>query len=177
MTVPARRAEELTKSDLLIVWQVLSDRRAAYDAMMWQTPALGMTAQAFLLTLSLGSGSSSAARIASAALSALISLMVVQLLAKHRRNEFLDSLCLETLESDLRFDRDVGFRPHSKNRYSPEQIQLARDSAWTVLCGPDSFWDMSSFKVWCYGQYLFMVAALGIILVVLIGQERIFTTL
>jgi hypothetical protein len=160
---------EIGTTELIAVWQTVAARRQSYDAMMWQTPALGMTAQAFLLSLALGSGTSALSRIISAGLSVLISVMVVQLLAKHRRNEFLDTLALEELESSPSFPRAQGFYPHAIDRYSPEKRAKADASGRGVLLGPRRFWSMSSFALWCYGQYVFALAATAIIAIVSLG--------
>ena len=154
-------ADGLSTSELLTVWQVVAARRASYDAMMWQTPALGMTAQAFLLTLALGSGASNSARMISAALSILISLMVVHLLAKHRRNEFLDSLVLEEIEAGLDFSRLVGFHPHAKNRYRQRNLDIVDQATRRILFGPSRFWSMSSFRLSRHGKYVLSKAGCG----------------
>ena len=36
------------------IYKSLTERRITYDNLTWQTPALSLTAQAFLLTISLG---------------------------------------------------------------------------------------------------------------------------
>ncbi len=84
-TPAGRGAEQYSASDRLVVWQTVASRRASIDAMRWQTPALGMTAQAFLLTLALAPDSSRLARLLASALSLILALMVMQLMAKHRR--------------------------------------------------------------------------------------------
>lgn len=167
-TVPTK-LPEAGAAELLAVWQMVAARRQSYDAMMWQTPALGMTAQAFLLSLALGSDTSDLARIVAATLSVLISFMVVQLLAKHRLNEFLDTLTLEDLESRLNFPQTTGFHPHARGRYPDENIVLADRAGRGTLLGPRRFWAMSSFTLWCYGQYLFALAAATIIVIVALG--------
>jgi hypothetical protein len=111
--VSSRLAPELSQSDKVIVWQTIASRRAGLDSMMWQTPALGMTAQAFLITLALGAGSSRWARLLAALLSLILALMVMQLMAKHRRNELLDSVLLEELEGRFGVATLLGFPPHS----------------------------------------------------------------
>lgn len=162
-------------NELIAVWQMVAARRQSYDAMMWQTPALGMTAQAFLLSLALGPATSGLARIIAATLSVVISFMVVQLLAKHRRNELLDTLALEELESKLNFPRITGMHPHSRGRYPADSIALADSAGKGVLVGPRAFWTMSSFALWCYGQYLFAAAAAAIIVIVAVGGSGMLT--
>lgn len=162
-------ASDTGQASLLAVWQMVAARRQSYDAMMWQTPALGMTAQAFLLSLALGSGTSDLARIIAATLSVLISFMVVQLLAKHRRNELLDTLALEDLELRLNFPQTTGFHPHARHRYPGDSVALADRAGRGTLVGPRGFWAMSSFTLWCYGQYVFALAAVSLIAIVAAG--------
>ena len=61
------------------MYQVVAARRQNFDSLLWQVPALSLTAQAFLLVIALGSGSGHLARIAAGLLSAVTALMSVQL--------------------------------------------------------------------------------------------------
>ena len=40
----------------MLVYEVIAGRRNTYDGLLWQMPMLGLTAQAFLFTIALGSG-------------------------------------------------------------------------------------------------------------------------
>ena len=71
------------------MYQVVAARRQNFDSMLWQVPALSLTAQAFLLVIALGSGSGHLARIAAGLLSAVTALMSVQLLLRRRLHEVL----------------------------------------------------------------------------------------
>lgn len=156
--------DSLAPSDHVIVWQTLASRRAGYDTMMWQTPALGMTAQAFLFTLALNQDSTRWARLIAASLSLALSLMVVQLMAKHRRHEALDSLLLRKVEARLGLKSLVGVAPHGHpNERPPDHIQKVTSSLRRCTPGPKKFWAMSSFELWMFGQYLFAAAALLIL--------------
>ncbi|WP_377641826.1 hypothetical protein [Oryzobacter terrae] len=152
----------------LLVWQTISDRRASLDAMMWQTPALGMAAQAFLFTLALGADVADASRVTAAFLSLVLSALVVQLMAKHRRHELLDALLLQRMEQELGFKTGVGTTPHDRpaarhaDDWETASARLAR-----ALPGPSRFWQASSFELWMVGQALFAVAALAVALVTL----------
>lgn len=172
---PATPSPQMSLADKLVVWQVVAERRSSYDAMMWQTPALGMTAQAFLLTLGLAPDTSGTARAVAALLSAVISLMVVQLLGKHRRNELLDTLALADMESRLGLPEHLGFHPHARDRYLAAHHASADRSARTTLLGPRRFWKMSSFRLWCYGQYVLGLASLGILVLVVTGGAGLLT--
>lgn len=162
------------RAELLMIWQGVAAKRSGIDAMMWQTPALGMFAQAFLLTLALESGSSRWARLVAAALSLVLSLMVLQLMAKHRRHEMLQSLLLERIEQRLGLDSALGAFPHGKTPHPDDAAKV--DAALSRSTpGLRRYWRHSSYELWMMGMALFAVAALLVIGVVAAGQAgRIF---
>jgi hypothetical protein len=88
----------------LAVYEVIAFRRMQYEAMMWQVPALSLTAQAFLLTIALGPDSKPMSRVVTGLLSAVVALVSVQLMLKHRRHELIDSKWLEKFEVDHGLD-------------------------------------------------------------------------
>jgi hypothetical protein len=138
--------------------------------MMWQTPALGMTAQAFLLTLALGAGSSRWARLLAALLSLILSMMVMQLMAKHRRNELLDSVLLEELEQRFGIATLIGFEPHAGPAVRPDDHLVKVDGKMARSTpGPRGLWRMSSYELWMIGLGMFAVVALAIIVVAAVG--------
>ena len=81
-----------------MLYQVVAARRQNFDSMVWQVPALSLTAQAFLLVIALGSGSGHLARIAAGLLSAITALMSVQLLLRQRLHEVADARWLHDFE-------------------------------------------------------------------------------
>jgi hypothetical protein len=44
-----------SREEMLVMYQVVAARRQNFDSMLWQVPALSLTAQAFLLVIALGS--------------------------------------------------------------------------------------------------------------------------
>ena len=113
--------------------------------MLWQAPALSLTAQAFLFTIALGEGSE-VARLISATLALVASLASMQLMAKHRYLEIQDARLLEE------YERAKEIKPiHA--RLDTEQ------AAWYNRC--------SSYKVWLSMMAIFALAAAGIIFVLL----------
>jgi hypothetical protein len=62
-----------TPDQLISLLEVYASQYASYTTLLWQVPALSLTAQAFLLTLALGHGNGTSAKIIGAALSAAIS--------------------------------------------------------------------------------------------------------
>jgi hypothetical protein len=98
------------------IYSAIANRRTAFDTLMWQVPVLGLAAQAFLLTIAFGSGSSDPARYFAGGLSMVVALVAIQTMLKHRANELTDSLILEQIElaADIRIG--TGARPHAAPR-------------------------------------------------------------
>lgn len=140
---------------LAAIYQSLAARRLGYDTLMWQVPVLSLTAQAFLLTIALGSASRPAARLASAILSFVVAIISLQLMAKHRHNEEIDSRLAERLERELHLDTAIGFIPHTR----------IREREGVVGLHANFLVQRSSYKIWRFGLFLFAIAALGIIAV------------
>ncbi len=118
-------------------YQIIAARRQAYDTLIWQTPVISLTAQAFLFTIALGSGYISH-RIIASALALITALASSQLLAKHRYHETYYSRLLEAIESCKRLP-PVHQRPPKPN-------------------GPIAW---SSYTVWQVVFIAFAVAAIG----------------
>jgi hypothetical protein len=94
----ATAGKALSREEILAQYQVVAARRQNFDSMLWQVPALSLTAQAFLLVIALGSGSGHLARIAAGLLSAVTALMSVQLLLRQRLHEEADARWLHDFE-------------------------------------------------------------------------------
>lgn len=165
-----------TPEHRLAIWQVLAERRSAYDSMLWQTPALGMTAQAFLFTLTLAPDVSTLGRVVAATLSLVIALVSAQLMAKHRRHEISDCLLLEQLEASLEMHRITGFNPHGAGvSRVTEASMMPGDWTYAFLFHRRSPTRLSSYGLWTIGQALFVLADLVIIGLVLVGQGSVFS--
>ena len=65
-------------------YQILNARRDSFNALIWQTPVLGLTAQAFLFIIILSENVTELGRSIAAILAAASALMSMQLLGKHR---------------------------------------------------------------------------------------------
>lgn len=99
----------LSDSTAAMIFQTAESRRYTVDMMMWQVPALSLTAQAFLLQIAYAHDSRWTSRLVAALLGLVAAAAAVQLLLKHRFHEELHSHWLE-------------------------QFSLARN--WPVLHGP-----------------------------------------
>ncbi len=148
-----------------MVWQAIAARRVAYDTMMWQTPALGLTAQAFLLTLALGGQTSPLARAGAALVSLVLAMMCLQLMAKHRFHERIDASVLEGIERRLGFDAAVGVQPHTPKRMlsdlTPSPLQRVAGIGF------------SSFRLWMAGQAVFLLIAVATFVIVVVGGSSL----
>lgn len=79
------------------VYAAVAARRSQWDALLWQVPALSMTAQAFLLTVSL-SATQRIARTLACGLSVLTTFLSIHLMTRHRQAETADSEALAEME-------------------------------------------------------------------------------
>jgi len=86
---------------LLFTYEMLIQREMEQDAMLWETPTLALTAQAFLLTIALNKESTAPAVFISAALGVLVAALSMQLMAKHRFYNEMDRALLHQLEDEL----------------------------------------------------------------------------
>lgn len=94
------------------VYTVIAARRTAFDTLMWQVPTLGLAAQAFLLTIAFGPDSSQIARCVSGGLAAVVALVAIQTMLKHRANEKTDNLILKELEAAAGILVGANANPH-----------------------------------------------------------------
>jgi|SRR6266496_1936795 len=77
----ANDATAIPRDVLGDVYTALAARRTAFDTLMWQIPTIGLTAQAFLLTIALGAGSSRWARMVAGSLALVTALVAIQTMA------------------------------------------------------------------------------------------------
>jgi len=158
-----------TQAELFFVYQSLESRRSSYDSMLWQTTAIALTAQSFLLTIALGPNSKSSVRLATAMLSFAISLMAMQLMAKHRWGEMLDSVLLEGLENKLGITKVLGVSPHDRLK---GRVISGISEETTKRLSPTWIRNRSSYLIWQLGLSLFGATSLGVILVVVLGHAN-----
>jgi hypothetical protein len=146
----------------LAAYQVITARRTAYDSMMWQSPGLGLTAQAFLMTIALAPDTKIVARLLASLLGCVVALLSIQLMAKHRYLESIDSRLVEELETKMLVQTRLSMKPHSSvternaGRVVPSRLALLR-----------------SFDVWCLGMGTFALADVFVVLWTVAGATGI----
>lgn len=136
--------------------------------MMWQVPVLIMTAQAFLLNVGLSATSDRFGRVLALVLATLSGLLGMQLMAKQRFHEQIDSKYLQSWEhtKDLAFVS--GFTPHDHALGSTNSFGSTKAAALGVRTSP---WiRLSSYSCWMWGLRSFVLAA-GIVLLRLLTDR------
>jgi hypothetical protein len=153
-TAARRHSDGVARDKLtqqLFAYEMLTARRNQQDSMLWQAPALALTAQAFLLTIALGGNAVSVfARALAAGLGLVVACMSMQLMAKHRHLTELDNAWLAAME------REIGLTPVAARGVAVgvgPQRSLARRAR--------------SYVVWQVGLGLFALANMAVLLVII----------
>jgi hypothetical protein len=133
----------------LFDYETVAARRIATDSMMWQVPALTLTAQSFLLTIALDSTATRGAQVLSSVLALSTSFASMQLMARHRFFERQDSQTLERIELNR---LSVEMRPLHAKHVPPTGLCL-----WTRIVS------LKSYYVWQIVLAAFGCAALLIL--------------
>jgi len=153
------------------IYQVLASRRISYDTLMWQVPILSFTAQAFLMTIALNTASSAFDRLVPSFLGVIVSILSLQLMAKHRDLEMLDSFLLHQFET-INSWPPLHSKPFDREKLLAENYKKMRDDrAWYVK------WSVKpkSYSVWMIGLSMFLIAWLIIIIITLVDLSGHFT--
>ena len=155
--------DNLDSTLLASLYQAIASRRLGQDSMMWQVPALSLTAQAFLFTIALGS-SALASRFIAAFLALVIALISMQLMAKHRHLEVIDSKLLEEFEKKMLehgkfYPYPFSIGPHARSKSRGEAVGIRANR----------FVRAPSYKIWMFGLGLFAIAAIGVIVIAFIN--------
>lgn len=147
----------------LFNYEMLIQREMEQDAMLWETPTLALTAQAFLLTIALNKDSTAVAVYISAGLGVLVAFLFMQLMAKHRFLNEPDRAELHRLEDLIGiphvsrrsyFFQDgkyvVPMIHHLKGRGAPQRQGYLEKAG--------------SYKFWMRGVGMFALVNAGILL-------------
>lgn len=155
-------------------YSAIASRRASYDSLMWQVPALGLSAQAFLLTIALGPDTARVPRLASAGLASLVALLSMQLMAKHRFHEALDSITLEMVEVEKGIRVLGQVTPHDRpdRRLAAVTAALEKqgksaprafDRPWYVR--------QASYRAWMFGLAIFATSGILVAVATLLDLD------
>jgi general stress protein CsbA len=148
-----------------LIYATVTARRLQQDSLVWQVPVLSLTAQAFLYTIALGPDSSSFARIVSAVISIVITVLSVTLMARHRQSEVTDAEWLTEYEATL----PPAYRQHGRPFQERRDRQQTDRGAFTLLVLP---WP--AFRTWIVGLGIFGLIS-GFVIVATVVQPELFT--
>jgi ADP-ribose pyrophosphatase YjhB (NUDIX family) len=118
-------------------YSLLNARRDTFNSLLWQTPVLSLTAQAFLFTIILSCNSGAVERVMASSLSFITALASIQLLGKHR--------FMEEQHAKILHDYERNFGLYGVNR---------------KMTPNNRFVKMSSYQVWFIVLSVFAFAAL-----------------
>jgi hypothetical protein len=136
-------------------YQMIMQRGLQTNSLLWQTPGLALTAQAFLLTVALGGDTVRPIRIVVSVLGLVIGIMSMQLMAKHHYYYELDQAELRRIETRLKL-------PPIAHR-SQQIVDHARD-VWAL-----PFVKVTSYIVWQSG--IFLVALTNVVVLTLVLSD------
>jgi len=93
---------------LLALLNIYTTQFGSYTTMLWQVPALGLAAQAFLMTIALGSPISDDARLAASALSIIIAWASWKLMHSQRGRAINQTELIRRVSSKLSLKEFLG---------------------------------------------------------------------
>lgn len=138
-------------ADPIVQYEMVAARRNELNALLWQTPVLSLTAQAFLFQIALNKTLGTAPQGIASVLALAISLGSLQLLLKHRGAEVRDAEWL------TRFEQRYGKRGLCMVSAKP-----VRSTSWLE--------NRPSHLVWAFILSLFGFAALYVLGTLLTGN-------
>jgi hypothetical protein len=143
---------------LLALLNVYSTQFGSYTTLLWQVPVLGLTAQAFLLTIALGSQISDGARIAASGLSIIIACASWWLMHSQRGRAINQAELARRTSAKLSLKSFLG-----------DDFRL--DDAVPPQTNAQDVWDVDHliYQVWKLCMALFIVADIFIIVSVSAG--------
>jgi hypothetical protein len=142
-----------------LTYELLTARFLAHDELLWQTPVLALTAQSFLMTISLSRDVEHWAGATAAALGTVLILMSMHLLGRHRFLALIEKHKLRQLEEILQIEP---LSTHSwawKYGPSPELGKAFGHKAYGLKSPKyNPFFSVPSYRIWQVGLGLFAIA-------------------
>lgn len=155
-----------------LTYELLTARFLAHDELLWQTPVLALTAQSFLMTISLSRDVDDWAAATAAALGTVLILMSMHLLGRHRFLALIEKHKLRQLEEILQIEPISTHSWAWKYGPSPALGKAFSHKAYG-LGSPKYRWVFAvpSYRIWQVGLSLFVVANTAICVVRLIPMH------
>ncbi len=128
-----------------LAYKALRDKQLTHNSLLWQTPALGIAAQSFLLAIGFNSSLGFIERIISSLLAIVIGFAAFQLLVKHRYVEYESTRKLNEIENKYGL-----INVHGRLR----EATYKRDGFWFFII------NRSSYHIW---KIVLLLTTLGAI--------------
>ncbi|HUJ04746.1 MAG TPA: hypothetical protein VLX31_01410 [Streptosporangiaceae bacterium] len=151
-TLPRSEVSELSLDNKITLLSVYAGQFGSYTTLLWQVPALSLTAQSFLLTIALTHGNNTVSVGLAAGLSIVIALASVQLMHNQRGRAINHAELVNRLSENLHADALLG--------------KLDREDAIPRHTTPQTLWTVDGliYHVWRWCMYLFIGADAAIII-------------
>lgn len=145
--------EKYEKSELIDLLTVYATQFGSYNTLLWQVPALSLTAQAFLMTIALSPDSNRVARLITSVLSIIIAFASTQLMHDQRGHAINHGEVARRLASQLELANrlDGNFQ---LNDAKPEKTN--GEDVWRAV-------DHGIYAIWKVCMWLFLIADIVII--------------
>lgn len=135
------------------VYQSLANRRVGYDQLMWQVPAIALAAQAVLVAASINDELRKEPRLILLALALLVGALSLQLFAKQRFHEQVDTRYLARWEQGIQMWPVDGLTPHDHATRATGDSGTSKVEQLGVRRG--ALARLPSFLLWFVGLLLF----------------------
>jgi hypothetical protein len=140
------------------VYAAVAARRSQSDSLLWQVPALSIAGQAFLFSAALAPDARLATRLLACLLSLTLTVLTLQLFARHRQGEITDAHWLEEYEK----------AKYGQGQAHGRTWQMRRNTTHADAGWASKLAEIGSFKVWSAGLALFGVAAIGVLVIAVV---------
>jgi hypothetical protein len=157
--------------EFINVYNAVAARRLVNVNLIWQTPALSITGQAFLFSTALSPYSSRASRIIASSLCIVVTIMTLQLTVKHRQSDASDGIWLESFERKYFSDSAEGLRPYSDGFAHGHNEKRRRHATSPQMGWLDVLTRVRSSVVWAWGMVLISLVALAILFLAVFAPQ------
>jgi hypothetical protein len=173
------------RTELFNIWMVLTQRRTSFHSALWQTPALSVTAQSFVLTIQLGPETTIFARSLAAIIGIVIGIVTLQIILRHRHMEMYDWLEAAWMEEQLGLNELLqGVIPHGDHPRKIDGLPLRYQESTSRRADRRGLWldrqpfkwlrDRISLHAWIVVQGAFILVSAAVLALTLLGHADLF---
>jgi hypothetical protein len=147
-------------ADLISLLSAYGTQFGSYTTLLWQVPALSLTAQSFLMTIALSSGNTGLSRVIASLLSAVVAWASFALMHDQRGHAINHGELARRLSAKLDLKELLG----SLEEPDANPARADAETVWTA-------WDHTIYAVWKGCMVLFFVVDLVVIVSTLSGAS------